>query len=142
MGKLNKTCLVCQTPYRYCYTCPTDLQNPSWKNLFDTEQCKEIFNILSKNGQGIITDDEAKELLDNCDLSQKDAFAVNIKTHINNLYGYDTVEEEIQEEIKAYDELTDETEDSSVVSNIEEKVETDKTIFPKKMTYNKKRRKK
>ena len=138
MGKLNKTCLVCQKSYHYCYSCPTDLQNPSWKNLFDTEQCKEIFNILSRNGQGMITDEEAKELLSKCDLTQKDTFADNIKNHIDKICGNNVAVKEVQAVIKSDDEwveeteweemfqeLSEETETSSVVSNEGEKVEVE-----------------
>ena len=153
MGKLNKTCLVCGKNYHYCYSCPSDLQNPSWKNLFDTEECKEIFNILCKNGQGMITDDEAKELLSKYDLTQKDSFVDNIKNHIDKVFGNIVVVEETEEVIKADEEqekeivlnesvqeLSVEAETSSVVSNEEKKVEKVQSYNPNK-AYKKRHKK-
>ena len=135
MGTLNKTCLVCGSNYHYCYTCPSDLRNPSWKNIFDVENCKDIFNILSKHGQGMISDEEAKELLGKCDLSQKETFSTNIKNHIDRIVSVKKVNN---------DEMDKETEDNNVeevpvinetvleeIATTEELVENPTTIFPK-----------
>ena len=100
MGKLNRTCMVCKMQYYHCYSCPSDLQNPSWKSIFDNENCKDIFNILSRHGQGKITDEEAKELLSKCDLTKKDTFAENIKNHINQIFGVEIVNEIKEEKIE------------------------------------------
>lgn len=97
MGKLNRTCFVCGKQYHYCYSCPSDLQNPSWKNLFDVENCKNIFNILCRHGQSMIADEEARELLNRCDLSQRDGFTDNIKNHIDQIFNV-VVEENINTE--------------------------------------------
>lgn len=102
MSKLNKTCFLCQQQYSYCYSCPTELQYQSWKNLFDTENCKEIFNILCRHGQSTITDEEAKELLEQYDLSQKDSFTDNVKKHIDQIFcasDKETSNKEIADEI-------------------------------------------
>ena len=128
MGKLNKTCLVCNKQYHHCYSCPTDLQHPSWMELFDKENCKNIFNILSRHGQKMIINEEAKELLNQCDLSQKDNFADNIKNHINQIFCID-VNEEINEE-QIVENVVENIEEEITVSNetvVEEVVEEETT---------------
>ena len=86
MGKLNKICYVCNKSYKHCYSCPSDLNHPSWMEMFDTENCKNIFNILCKHGQKMITDEETRMQLKDCDLSQKEHFADNIIEHINKVF--------------------------------------------------------
>lgn len=99
MGKLNRICLVCGEQYKYCYSCPSDLQNPSWKNLFDNENCKKIFNILCRHGQNMITDEETREQLKECDLSNKEHFNANIQKHLDKVFNV-VVDRNIEEVIK------------------------------------------
>lgn len=121
MGKINKICYVCNKSYKHCYSCPSDLQHPSWMEMFDTENCKNIFNILCKHGQKMISDEETRELLNDCDLSQKDTFAENIINHLNkvlsdnSVVNDDVVEQVVIEEIPEADH---------VEQNIHEKKET------------------
>ena len=98
MAKLNRTCLVCGKQYHYCYSCPSDLQNPSWKNLFDNENCKKIFNILCRHGQNMITDEEAREMLAECNLSHKEEFNESIKDHLNRVFNVVANENDNKEE--------------------------------------------
>lgn len=154
MGKLNRTCLTCQSQYYYCFSCPSDLQHPSWKSAFDTENCKEIFNILSRHGQGKISNEEAKELLNKCDLTKKDTFAENIKNHINQIFGIEIVneikeekiEEEVAEPVVEEIAVVNETVLEEVIeevseTNLEETTENTGTILPKFKKSNKKYRK-
>lgn len=89
---LNKKCMVCRKDYKYCNTCPSDLNNQSWKMLFDKENCKNIYNILSARTANKLTDQEAVNQLNQCDLSEKDGYNEKIKTYINRLL--DSVKEE------------------------------------------------
>lgn len=43
MSKVRK-CICCGKSYEYCPTCSRD---PLWKSLYDSENCKEIVNIVS-----------------------------------------------------------------------------------------------
>ena len=99
MAKINTTCKTCGVQYYHCYACPADLYHPSWKALFHEENCQEIFTILGRHGQGLISAEEAKELLAQCDLSQKNTFNESIKNHIALICGEDVaVKEEIVNE--------------------------------------------
>lgn len=39
----NRICLACGKAYEYCGSCPSSLNLPVWKNIFDTENCKTVF---------------------------------------------------------------------------------------------------
>ena len=95
----NRICLTCGKPYEYCGSCPSSLNLPVWKNLFDTENCKTVFETVSDYAQNAITKESAKVRLSKCDISG--VFKNNIKNLIEDINGKDLKNIEPQEnEIK------------------------------------------
>ena len=43
----ERTCLVCGSHYQFCPRCRGGQNAPTWKNIYDTEDCKKIFEICS-----------------------------------------------------------------------------------------------
>lgn len=80
---LNRTCLACGKKYEYCGSCPTSVNLPVWKNIFDTENCKIIFENTSDFIQGVISKDVARKRISKCDFSIK--YKDNIQKHINDI---------------------------------------------------------
>lgn len=80
---LNRTCLACGKQYEHCGSCPNSAKFPAWKNIFDTEDCKVIFENVSDYIQGVITKDVAKDRISKCDLSVK--YKDNIQKHIDDI---------------------------------------------------------
>lgn len=66
---LNRTCLACGKKYEYCGSCPTSTNLPVWKNIFDTENCKTIFENVSDYIQESISKEVAKDRISKCDFS-------------------------------------------------------------------------
>lgn len=87
---LNRTCLACGKKYEYCGSCPTSANLPVWKNIFDTENCKTIFENTSDFVQGVISKDVAKNRISKCDFSIK--YKDNIQKHINNIMAEPKIE--------------------------------------------------
>lgn len=79
----NRICLTCGKPYEYCGSCPSSLNLPVWKNLFDTENCKTVFETVSDYAQNAITKESAKVRLSKCDVSG--IFKDNIKKLIDDI---------------------------------------------------------
>lgn len=79
----NRICLTCGKAYEYCGSCPTSLNLPVWKNLFDTENCKTVFETVSDYAQKVITKDVAKEKLSKCDTSSK--YKENIQKYLDDI---------------------------------------------------------
>lgn len=67
MRKPNRKCCLCSFEYYYCPSC-SDGKEPTWKVLFDNENCKKIFNTLTQYNFKHITTEEARNELINCDL--------------------------------------------------------------------------
>lgn len=59
MAKSNKQCHVCGKEYQYCTTC--QYTEPAYKALVCSEECDSVWQVLSKNGVGLMP---AKETLD------------------------------------------------------------------------------
>lgn len=95
----NRICLTCGKPYEYCGSCPSSLNLPVWKNIFDTENCKTVFETVSDYAQNAITKESAKIRLSKCDISG--VFKNNIQKLINDINEEDIKNRKIKEnEIK------------------------------------------
>ena len=55
----NRVCLCCGNAYEYCGSCRNGVNLPAWKNLFDNENCKDVFQTVSDYEQKAI--DKTKE---------------------------------------------------------------------------------
>ena len=90
MKKPNRKCVICGTEYYYCnHSCTDSLNKPAWMTSFCCESCKNTYDAAAKYHMQKISAEEAREILDTCDLSNKDNFAAFTKNLINEIY--DTV---------------------------------------------------
>ena len=81
----NRVCLTCGKSYTYCNSCTDDIHLPVWKNIFDTENCKNIFEIVSDYEQKVIDKEKAKNKLLKYDLSNKGEFKPHVKKIIEEI---------------------------------------------------------
>ena len=86
----NRICLTCGKAYEYYGSCPSSLNLPVWKNLFDTENCKTVFETVSDYAQKVITKDVAKKKLSNCDTSIN--YKENIQKYLDDIVAEPKVE--------------------------------------------------
>lgn len=89
----NKTCIVCSQKYRYCNSCVEFVNLEPWHSIFHDSNCREIFNAVSMYGK--LSNENIKERLDKCDLSNKENFNKNILNVINELYK-NNIEEKVE----------------------------------------------
>ena len=86
----NRICLTCGKAYEYCGSCPSSLNHNKKKNLFDTENCKTVFETVSDYAQNVITKDVAKKKLSNCDTSIN--YKENIQKYLDDIVAEPKVE--------------------------------------------------
>ena len=94
----NRKCLACGNAYRYCGSCPNSLNLPVWKNIFDTENCKTVFETVSDYAQNAITRESAKNKLAECNISMN--FKENIQKYITEITMEDSEKAKTNNEIK------------------------------------------
>ena len=124
MADYNKKCLLCGKDFKFCPTCYQKSPADAWKNIFDKENCRIIFNLVCDFAQKEVDVETAKDILSRCDLSDKDSYKVDIKGYIDEILATPTQLENDE------DELDFESEEESREIKEEEPV---KKEAPKKM---------
>lgn len=85
--KNNSTCAICGKGYYLCLSCKSHKLTP-WKLHTDTSEHYKIFQILRGAFLNVYTKEEAKEKLENLDLSDLDTFNDNVKSQIKEIMDY------------------------------------------------------
>ena len=85
MENKKRTCVVCGEKYSYCPNCSKDAGKPTWMFVFCSDLCHEVSEILNDRGFKHIDDLEAKKLLSNLKLDEKEFFP-EIKTQIDEIF--------------------------------------------------------
>ena len=73
-SKYKKICFLCGKEYQYCSSCKDFRTQPTWKNMFHSENCYKIFSLSTQFAQGSYSAEEARLMLDKYDLSDIDNF--------------------------------------------------------------------
>lgn len=67
--KNNKKCILCGKTYTYCSRCEEFDHLPRWMEIYCSDNCKKIFNILTDYNAKILPAKEAAKRLKDCDIS-------------------------------------------------------------------------
>ena len=111
MGRRTRTCYLCGEKYEYCPTCSQDKLKPTWMAEFHSENCKDVFDICTRFNMQLLNKDEAKEVIEKCDLSNKLNFRPSVQNTLSNLLKAD--EDKITIDVDA--EIKEITKDEVVV---------------------------
>ncbi len=84
MRKNNSTCKICGKGYYVCLGCRTS-NVPSWKKFTDTSEHYKIFQVIHGLSTGVYNKSEAKQRLNNIDLSDLTELRENIQKIINDV---------------------------------------------------------
>ena len=86
MGRRTRECYLCGEKYSYCPTCSQDKMKPSWMAEFHSENCKNIFDIATRFNLQLLTKEEAKSAMEQCDLSNKENFKSYVQQDLENIF--------------------------------------------------------
>lgn len=125
---VKRKCICCGKEYEYCYHCGGK-KNDTWKNNYDVESCRDVFNIITDYRGKYITKEEATEKLKELNLVNRATYVDGIAEFVDELIGaekapikleisLDPVEPKFEEAVKAVVENAEETE-----KKVEEKPE-------------------
>lgn len=135
----KRICIVCGTKYDYCPSCG-NADNKPWKNVYDTEECVKVSEILmaSRGKHATMSVDEAKKEMEKYPAVLEKAFKYDSLTanRIKELFG---VKEEKKEE-QATDAVDTVVEETPVVEAevqpVKEKVEVQtEKVEPRKSEF-------
>lgn len=95
MAENNAVCSICGKPYHMCASCKDAIKANPWKMFCDTSEHYKIFQIVRGFNTNVYTKDEAKNRLNNVDLSDKNSFRPHIKQIIDDILFEPVVEKVI-----------------------------------------------
>ena len=81
MARDDKVCILCGKAYKYCEACPSKYNvTETWRNIFCSENCREIYGVYDSIKAGLITDKDAGKKLAKFDTSYMDRFNEPMKS--------------------------------------------------------------
>lgn len=90
----NAICITCGKPYELCLACERTKSNwQPWKMFADTKNCYDVYEIINDYKFENITKEKAKELLENCNLTDLNSYKDSIKDIINEILSTKEVKE-------------------------------------------------
>ena len=118
-NKINHWCVVCGKGYHACDSCNEIKSITPWRSLTDTVEHFKLFTVLKDYNNKMISKTEARNLLSNIDLSDKDSFKDSAKNVLDDILKEDVVTEPKKQK-KRYDKSEKiETVDDVVSENID-----------------------
>lgn len=100
MGRRSRECYLCGAYYKYCSTCSQDRTKPAWMALFDTESCKNIFDICTRFNMNLMSKAEAQDALNSCDLSNKSNFKSYVQHDLEVIFAEDPIVVNVEAKIE------------------------------------------
>lgn len=105
--RTNRVCKICGKAYYYCVSCDEAQRGQKgyepWHILVHDDNCLRIFTTLQNHFINKISDEEAREILNSCDLSVVENASDSIKKQVNDIVDREAptvVEEPATEEVK------------------------------------------
>lgn len=101
---INAYCKICGKGYHMCLVCKDYARMHPWQADTENAEHFKIFQILKGHTTGLYTKAEARERLMQLDLSEKETFIDRVKTHIDEIVGYEPEAVEPQSEYEYREE--------------------------------------
>lgn len=98
--KVIRHCYACGKEYTYCPSCSEDKDKPIWMFSFDTEKCRNLFQLTSDYLAGNMTKNDVIKELEEYDFTDKVKYESSIMKMISECKKENKENIEKTEEIK------------------------------------------
>lgn len=82
----KRNCYTCGSEYEYCIKCGEFAAQPKWRQMWDTEECKDLWNAISGYNMGIIGVDGIKEVISKYGITDYKKYNKNIEEKLNEIF--------------------------------------------------------
>lgn len=97
----ERKCTICGKQYEYCPRCKQYENMPTWYLIYDSENCKHLYETVNKFAFNHITKEEAIEELKDIDMTNKNEYPKDIQTVLDQIFEQtEIIKEEILEPIE------------------------------------------
>ena len=117
--EINHWCVVCGKGYHACDSCNETKSFTPWRSLTDTIEHFKLFMTLKDYNNKLIDKKEAKKMLSNIDLSNKNSFKDSSKKLLNEILKEDVIERKVNRK------KSDEVVEAEVAKSVEENIDTE-----------------
>lgn len=133
---LDRKCIVCPDKhhYKYCSNCSGYNSKETWRFLYCSQNCKEIYSIATDFVNGKLTGLEAKHKLEKLDLSDLEFYHSVIKKNIEDILAFEDVVEPEEKQVVFIPQMSisnDEDVNISSITTVASSNEEHK-IYPRK----------
>lgn len=98
---LDRKCIVCPDKhhYKYCSNCSGYNSKETWRFLYCSQNCREIYSIATDFVNGKLTGLDAKHKLEKLDLSDLEFYHSVIKKNIEDILAFEDVVEPEEKQV-------------------------------------------
>ena len=86
MARGERTCIVCGTKYVYCPNCKKGYPDETWRYLYDSEECREIYKVCNHFSFGHIDAEEAGRKLEKYNVTDRSKYSEDIRKNLSAIY--------------------------------------------------------
>lgn len=117
---LDRKCIVCPDKhhYKYCSNCSGYNSKETWRFLYCSQNCKEIYSIASDFVNGKLTGLEAKHKLEKLDLSDLEFYHSVIKKNIEDILAFEDVVEPEEKQVVFIQQMSTSNDEDVNISSI------------------------
>lgn len=123
MARGDRICVVCGKHYVYCPSCKKGDPKETWRYMYDSEECHDLFKACSDFAFGHISAEQAQKRLSKYDLTDRSKFNEDIRRNLSAIYAEEAekkeeVVEQPKEETKAESNEVSEPKESDIIAEL------------------------
>lgn len=117
---LDRKCIVCPDKhhYKYCSNCSGYNSKETWRFLYCSQNCKEIYSIATDFVNGKLNGLEAKHKLEKLDLSDLEFYHSVIKKNIEDILAFEDVVEPEEKQVVFIQQMSTSNDEDVNISSI------------------------
>lgn len=87
MATRKRKCYTCRQEYEYCPDCLTDYNKPKWMFCFCSEECKDVYNVISNYNtkESNVTQDDVVKVLKKYNVKDVKKYAPDIQKELKEI---------------------------------------------------------
>ena len=87
MADTKRTCYTCGSKYEYCTRCAKYASQPKWRWMWDTEECKDLYDVVSGYKMGVSSKDDVQHIIEKYNITDFSKYTESIANVLNELCG-------------------------------------------------------
>lgn len=87
----DRKCIICGKKYKYCIPCGNGSPNETWRYIYCSEDCRQLFNIASDWTANKLSAIEAKIKLDGINIPPLNNLQSSLRKNLDEIYSESSI---------------------------------------------------